>query len=99
MIELLPIFLGGVMWFDASAPRFWRYPPTANDTWAWRTVQLCGSGTYAELAVRTYRLGDSLRQLCGGSCDCFWRRPFLALKQSEVTQEFITQKGSIKRIH
>ena len=99
MIELLPIFPWGAMWFDASAPRFWRCPPAAGHTWSRRTVQLCGSGTYAELAVYTYRLGDSLRQLCGGSSDCFWRRPFLALKQGEVTQEFITQKGSIKRIH
>jgi hypothetical protein len=93
MIELLPIFLGVLCGLTLRRLAF----GDADHTWSWRTVQLCSSGTYRRAGY--YRLGDSLRQLCGGSSDCFWRRPFPALTQSEVTHQFITRKGSLKRIH
>ena len=92
MIELLPIFLGVLCGLTLRRLAF----GDADHTWSWCTVQLCSSGTYAELAVHIYRLGDSLRQLCSGSSDCFWRRPFPVLMQSEVTHQFITRKGSLK---
>lgn len=88
MIELLPILLGVLC--GLTLRRLWRCACAAGHTFSGRNVQLCGSGTYAELDVYTYRLGDSLRQLCGGSSCSFWCRPFLALTQNEVTQEFIT---------
>jgi hypothetical protein len=93
MIELLPIFRGVLCGLTL---RFWRFPPPLFTLGLGGTVQLCSSGTYADLAVHIYRLCDSLRKLCGGFSDCFWRRPFPVLMQSEVTHQFITRKGSLK---
>jgi hypothetical protein len=61
MIELLPIFLWVLCGLSLRRLAFGE----ADYTWSWHTVQLCSSGTYAELAIRIYRLRDSLRQLCG----------------------------------